>query len=529
MWTANAGGTSRRLERKKATRRSDPINRAALALAMALVAAAASGALPAQEAGGAVATAGGTPIVHAFYLVPSDHQAKPIYAVKVRNALLDLQAWYQRAMGGGVTFRLADPVVQTVALPHTAAFYSSDPNDVFGFFNSVLHDAFPLTGGKFFDQQNIWLYYVDADTACPQVTGATSSVALLPANDLRGLNGETTINPCGGTYDQFPPNRWIGGLGHEIGIAIGLSHPAGCDQGQPSCDSGALMWLGFYNYPDCHLTHDDVAKLGQSPFFLPGTCVANGSTLCSNLSRFEVSGAWATPDGQAGTAQAVQLTPDTGYFYFFSPSNVEAVIKVLNGCGIDQAYWVFAGGLTNVNAQIRVRDVKTGQATIYVNPQGQAFQPIQDTAAFHTCSVASGNAASDAAPEAAASAGYLPLASVLAPPASTQSVLLNNGRFQIDVTFVTKDGNSGVGTPVQLTSDTAYFWFFNSANVEMVVKVLNGCGLGGNYWVFAGGLTNVRVVMTVTDTHTGKSNRYVNLQDTPFQPLQDTSAFPSCP
>lgn len=35
--------------------------------------------------------------------------------------------------------------------------------------------------------------------------------------------------------------------------------------------------------------------------------------------------------------------------------------------------------------------------------------------------------------------------------------------------------------------------------------------------------------MTVTDTHTGKRNRYTNPQDTPFKPLQDTSAFSTCP
>jgi hypothetical protein len=29
--------------------------------------------------------------------------------------------------------------------------------------------------------------------------------------------------------------------------------------------------------------------------------------------------------------------------------------------------------------------------------------------------------------------------------------------------------------------------------------MIDGCGLNGHYWVFAGGLTNVKVVLTVTD------------------------------
>ena len=95
---------------------------------------------------------------------------------------------------------------------------------------------------------------------------------------------------------------------------------------------------------------------------------------------------------------------------------------------------------------------------------------------------------------------------------SGTSLLLANNRFKVDVTWHTTDGKSGSGTPVALTSDTGYFWFFQSSNVEMVIKVLNACSLNSHYWVFAGGLTNVRTVIKVTDTLTGKFKSYVNLQ-----------------
>ena len=45
----------------------------------------------------------------------------------------------------------------------------------------------------------------------------------------------------------------------------------------------------------------------------------------------------------------------------------------------------------------------------------------------------------------------------------------------------------------------------------------------------AGGLTDVNVVLTVTDTMTGLVRTYVNPQGTAFQPIQDTSAFATCP
>jgi hypothetical protein len=49
------------------------------------------------------------------------------------------------------------------------------------------------------------------------------------------------------------------------------------------------------------------------------------------------------------------------------------------------------------------------------------------------------------------------------------------------------------------------------------------------YWVFAGGLTDVRVWMNVTDTLRGAGKSYENPQGTPFQPIQDTNAFSACP
>lgn len=80
-----------------------------------------------------------------------------------------------------------------------------------------------------------------------------------------------------------------------------------------------------------------------------------------------------------------------------------------------------------------------------------------------------------------------------------------------------------------LTADTGYLWLFAAANVEAVVKVIDGCALGGHYWVFAGGLTNVNVVIKVRDTKTGAVQTYVNPLGTPFQPIEDTAAFATCP
>ena len=115
-------------------------------------------------------------------------------------------------------------------------------------------------------------------------------------------------------------------------------------------------------------------------------CVADPTTLCLNEDRFRVVADWETPDGGAGAAEAVELTGDTGYFWFFSESNVEVVIKVLDGCAIgDGAYWVFVGGLTDVRVEIEVEDVEAGEVKTYVNEGGTLFRPVTDTTAFATC------------------------------------------------------------------------------------------------------------------------------------------------
>ena len=106
------------------------------------------------------------------------------------------------------------------------------------------------------------------------------------------------------------------------------------------------------------------------------------------------------------------------------------------------------------------------------------------------------------------------------------TLCLNGGHFSVTTKWSTLDGQSGVGQAVALSGDTGYFTFFNPASVEVVVKVLNGCALNSRYWTFAGGLTNVNVILTVTDSVTGAARTYTNPQGVPYQPIQDTNAFP---
>jgi len=300
------------------------------------------------------------------------------------------------------------------------------------------------------------------------------------------------------------------------------------------------------------------------------SCAPSDTALCLNGGRFRVEAEWRTPQGRTGRARAVPLTTDTGYFWFFGEANVEAVVKVLDACtGANPRFWVFAAGLTNVEVDLTVADTATGATRAYQNALRSPFQPIQDTAAFATCAAGGAGAAQWRAAVAASRTSrprqtprpvvlpspawpqlnrLTPLALAPRAPAAvlfgrTRSaaahagpctpgpdvLCLRGGRFRVTSEWQTPQGSEGHGRAVQLTPDTGYFWFFRDGNVEEVVKVLDACDLDQRFWVFAAGLTNVRVVTTVTDTLRDQTRTYVNDQGRAFRPLQDTNAFSTCP
>ena len=105
---------------------------------------------------------------------------------------------------------------------------------------------------------------------------------------------------------------------------------------------------------------------------------------------------------------------------------------------------------------------------------------------------------------------------------------LNQNRFRVQATWATATSVNAAKAS-RLTDESGFFAFFDPSNVELTVKVLNGCGLGGHYWVFLSGLTNVGVTVTVTDTKTGAVKTYNNPLNRTFVPVLDTNAFPTCP
>ena len=110
-----------------------------------------------------------------------------------------------------------------------------------------------------------------------------------------------------------------------------------------------------------------------------------------NDGRFEVEIEWEDFEGVTGLAQKDPFqSADSGLMYFFSPNNLEVLVKVLDGCAINDRVWVFAAATTDVRYTLRVRDTVTGTVKTYVNPLGTAADAITDTDAFDVCPLAGG-------------------------------------------------------------------------------------------------------------------------------------------
>ncbi len=248
------------------------------------------------------------------------------------------------------------------------------------------------------------------------------------------------------------------------------------------------------------------------------TCTPSDTALCLNDGRFKVESSWRTPMGAEGDGRATLLTDETGYFWFFNEDNVEVIVKVLDACQIADRFWVFAAGLTDVEVALTVTDTETGEVNTYFNPLGNAFQPIQDTDAFATCTAAGSE-----------SEVVFQTSEPTTLSAKTTDLPLNDSRFNVVASWRTPAGESGAGQVIPLTDDTGAFWFFSPDNVEVVIKVLDACEINDRFWVFAGGLTDVAVDLTVTDTQTGAVRTYSNPQGSAFQPVLDTAAFATCP
>lgn len=268
------------------------------------------------------------------------------------------------------------------------------------------------------------------------------------------------------------------------------------------------------------LVIDGVGAGGDS---LAASRCTGGQLLCLADDRFLAEVSFADGQGNFGAGTGEPIAGDTGQFWFFSPSNVELVVKALDGRSVNGRFWLFYGALSDVAYTLRVLDSVTGRLQDYVNPRGQ-LASVGDTDAFPATAGASSGQVNSASeePEVAAPSSGVPAAVAACTP-NASSLCLAEGRYRVEISWRTATA-TGSGQAIPFSGDTGFFWFFSPSNVEVVIKILDGRPINGHIWVFFGALSDVEYTVTVTDTVTGAVETYRNPAGTQAS-VADTSAF----
>jgi hypothetical protein len=260
-------------------------------------------------------------------------------------------------------------------------------------------------------------------------------------------------------------------------------------------------------------------------------CTAGGTTLCLEGGRFEVTVEWESTGGERSDGKVVPFgSDDSGLFSFFDPDNWEMLVKVLDGCAVNDSFWVFLAATTDLGYTLTVTDTATGRVQEYLNAAGTRAPAVTDTAAFPGC------AASPAALRRPVALSEPPPAPAREPQTTVacaggpSTLCLSEERFAVEVTWRASSGETGAGRVVPAGSaDSGLFYFFEADNWEMLVKVLDACDVNGAFWVFAAATTDLEFTLRVTDSQTGGAVEYHNAAGVPAAAITDTAAFRVCP
>ena len=98
--------------------------------------------------------------------------------------------------------------------------------------------------------------------------------------------------------------------------------------------------------------------------------------------RFRVEATWFNNLAADDAFPATAPTNDSALYAFFTPGNWEVMLKVLDGCAINDFYWVFTAANTNQGYDILITDTVTGEEWTYHNPLGTTAPAVTDTQAF---------------------------------------------------------------------------------------------------------------------------------------------------
>ena len=260
-------------------------------------------------------------------------------------------------------------------------------------------------------------------------------------------------------------------------------------------------------------------------------CLPSASRACLNERRFGVSARYSTQTVARAPAKRLDAYGfgDSGaLFYFFGPDNPEMLLKVVDGCWLNDHWWVFGSAATDLAYEVAIEDLAEGGGTVEYRHNGggvivgdnaysTATGVITDTSAFPCGQPAAqaGKRRHAGGPAVHAAPGYdqRPVAGIFAArdAAVTRDygcigeACLNNWRFWVSASFEDReecdDCTTGAGeVPTYGLGDSGMLIsFFEPDNPEVLLKVIDGCALNGHWWVFGSAATDLGYGVTIQD------------------------------
>ncbi len=249
---------------------------------------------------------------------------------------------------------------------------------------------------------------------------------------------------------------------------------------------------------------------------------------------------------------------ESGLLYFFDRDNAEVLVKVLDACAVNGHRWVFVAPVTDLAFNLYVDETATGERWEHRNPRGgQTASTKSDVAAFpcqpagSTATAAGAGGArgvelvdsglSQVAPDVATSVLARPAPA--APVGVAQAIAGGEGTDCEPRPVATLAGGYTVNMCVEYLKDgvaevreardfgldsqqSGLLYFFEPSNAEVLIKVLDACGVNGYRWVFVAPVTDLAFNLSVVSPNPDDEVwRHSNRLSQTAQARSDNAAF----